>query len=531
MKKIFIIVVIFLCGLIIINPIKTYAFNDSVEIATDVDGTIGYAKIGEKIEFANATVFGIDLGVYTDQFTYIFINGNEIHSTDESWLFTFNSPVPLKVYNGNNQLLFTTKANDKLEISAQGRTFNDWIILLNDNEKYQLEELDKITIDTDLRPAISGRDVLINNIETPYNNDEIKEISNLMAFDAYDGNLTDKITLVEDNYLANKIIPGVWIQTYEVTNSLGYKTTYTLTIQNIDSKSPVISGPGSSNSSYKTVVTHGDILSLYTVSDKDPIDLEFKVINDNYVTNKIGTYTYTLEAKDRSGNKSEHTHTLTVKDDVNPVIVDEHQGKIQISFKDVTHIDKLLLGLSANDEIDGNITNKIKIESNNLKNIVGQYQVKYSVSDKAGNKVSYTRDYEVISTDYPNFYVSTSVIMIEDTNLLSIDQLVDIISIYENIDVESYEILVDEYSNNQNTTGEYKLSIKFTDTNDVDHEVERIVRIFNKSELRDRTLMDNITIFFNSAINSFWFTIISGTVLLGLIVVFVIVKRRKMNNR
>ena len=80
--------------------------------------------------------------------------------------------------------------------------------------------------------------------------------------------------------------------------------------------------------------------------------------------------------------KENKTKTQTEKDTVKPVITLLGKKTITISvddeFKDP--------GATAMDNIDGNITKKIKIDENVDNTTAGTYTVKYSVKDKAGNK-------------------------------------------------------------------------------------------------------------------------------------------------
>ncbi|WP_232034265.1 hypothetical protein, partial [Haploplasma axanthum] len=49
--------------------------------------------------------------------------------------------------------------------------------------------------------------------------------------------------------------------------------------------------------------------------------------------------------------------------------------------------------------------------------------------------------------------------------------------------MKSFEVITNEYLNNEETPGQYLLSMKIVDTNNETHEINRMIRVFNESEL------------------------------------------------
>ena len=341
---------------------------------------------------------------------------------------------------------------------------------------YELEELN-------LKPAISGVDTIINNVSNPYTLEEIKEYANLKSFDEYDGDITNKIKIKEDTYSNNKNILGTFYLLFESTNSYGLSTEYKLLIYNKDFDKPVISGPDSTTISYKNELNIEELLNKFTVSDNYDKNLKINIESNNYQKNKVGTYDIILSASDSSANKEEFIHKVLCVDDIKPYFKDNTNGVIELNFKDEINNDILLTNLEAYDEIDGNITSKIKIISNTIKEgIIGNYTVIYEVTDKNNNKETYERKFNIITTTYPTFYVSKNLISIENINKLSTDDIVTIISNYENIKVKKYEILENEYLGNENKIGIYKIKLKITNEHDEDIIYTRDINVFEKKE-------------------------------------------------
>ena len=102
------------------------------------------------------------------------------------------------------------------------------------------------------------------------------------------------------------------------------------------------------------------------------------------VFNKLGTYEVTLKAIDDSKNSAKKTMTVNVVDKTKP----EFAGLpkiISLTDKDTEY--NWSQGVTAKDEIDGDLTAGIEIKAKAVKfGTPGKYMVSYSVKDAAGNK-------------------------------------------------------------------------------------------------------------------------------------------------
>lgn len=106
------------------------------------------------------------------------------------------------------------------------------------------------------------------------------------------------------------------------------------------------------------------------------------------------TYGITYTVTDNSGNKTEKTRTLIIKDKVKPVISLNGQEYVYLELGDAYKDE----GAKASDDVDGNITQKITKSGSVNTNAEGTYYIKYSATDKNGNKATVTR--KVIVFDY-----------------------------------------------------------------------------------------------------------------------------------
>lgn len=116
-------------------------------------------------------------------------------------------------------------------------------------------------------------------------------------------------------------------------------------------------------------------------------DLSKKVEKTGKVnTKKIGIYEIKYTVKYLFFEKSK-TITVEVKDNIKPEIKLKDAKKVffatGVEYKDP--------GFTASDNIDGDITKKVKTTSNIDKDKEGEYEVVYTVKDKAGNKAEAKR--------------------------------------------------------------------------------------------------------------------------------------------
>jgi len=110
------------------------------------------------------------------------------------------------------------------------------------------------------------------------------------------------------------------------------------------------------------------------------------VITGTVNTNKIGLYSLTYSVKDRAGNEAKMIRHVTVKDTIKPVL----SGVMNQSINLNSAFDPKK-GITAKDNIDGDVTKSIQVSSSvNLKK-VGTYTLTYKVADRSGNTTTLIR--------------------------------------------------------------------------------------------------------------------------------------------
>ncbi len=179
----------------------------------------------------------------------------------------------------------------------------------------------------------------------------------------------------------NKV--GTYKIEYEVPTIVGeYNVEQTINV--VDSIKPTITLKGDKvyNLSYSAKY---DELG-FTVEDNSFEDLTQKVkISKEEITDTEYDIIYSVE--DSSGNTAVERRKVLIVDDIAPVISINGSANMRILVNS-TYTEK---GATAIDEKDGDLSDKIEISGKVNTSKVGEYKIKYTVSDKSGNKAETTR--------------------------------------------------------------------------------------------------------------------------------------------
>ena len=116
---------------------------------------------------------------------------------------------------------------------------------------------------------------------------------------------------------------------------------------------------------------------------------------DKSIYGSVGDYTIILNGADAHSSQS-HQLTLKVNPDTTAPIITLKGNNPQSITVGNSYVEA---GATATDNIDGDLSSKITIDSSNVNiNAVGSYIVSYSVSDNSGNTATATRTVNVISS-------------------------------------------------------------------------------------------------------------------------------------
>ncbi len=230
--------------------------------------------------------------------------------------------------------------------------------------------------------------------EKPQIKDEIKinvgsniDVSNFEIM-YHNNNILDKaigISQIDTNVI------GEHYYDIEVSYGKNKKVIKRIKVIIADTEAPVLSldyKDGDKVSYTKDLTVEG-----YNVTDNYDKDIKSKVkVNLKSKNEKNVIISYYVQ--DSSGNIAQDEVEVEIIDDVKPNIVLNGDEEITINL----HESYEEAGATAKDEKDGDLTDKIKIDGEVDTNIVGQYIIKYTVSDSARNNAQIQRIVNVVDS-------------------------------------------------------------------------------------------------------------------------------------
>ncbi len=322
-------------------------------------------------------------------------------------------------------------------------------------------------------PTIAGLNtLLLTDYDDPITVEEIQ--SKLTAIDNVDGDISDKISIKEDNYSSvDPLILGDYTVTFEVSDEAENTSELTITIRVEDIVAPTISGPETIQATTNTHIDTTTIMSLFTVSDNydsdEDIEDGFELYSDSYTLNsgKIGTYDVVYKCVDSSGNTTFKNVAVSVIDDTKPLIYGNNS--YVKSCSSTLKLSNIMNSLTANDNCDGDLSKNITVKSDNYsKNSdkAGEYKIVFTVTDSSGNTSNdFTVTIKITDDIFPVFYVDSSFININQYNSMTRDEIVAFLISTDAIDgnnMQNVSFIVDNYSGHESEVGEHNVSLKVT---------------------------------------------------------------------
>ncbi|HGM3773507.1 TPA: immunoglobulin-like domain-containing protein [Clostridioides difficile] len=234
--------------------------------------------------------------------------------------------------------------------------------------------------------------MIFNDLKIPRGS-SFDPMQGIRSIDNIDGDVTELVT-VEGEVNVNVI--GQYTLKYSAPDKSGNVTTINRTITVVDTGAPIISGADD-----KTInlLEELDLRAGVTAMDDIDGDLTDSIIIDGTVDNAIpgeNNIVYTVE--DKSKNKSVVNRIITVVDNIAPVLSGVEDCTVEYGS---TFDSKA--GVTANDNIDGDLTSKIVIEGVVNTSILGEQVLTYKVLDVANNETSAIRKVTVVDTIKPVF--------------------------------------------------------------------------------------------------------------------------------
>ncbi|MBC1889566.1 DUF5011 domain-containing protein [Listeria booriae] len=289
---------------------------------------------------------------------------------------------------GNVTDKVTVTAND-VDTSAVGTYHVTYSV--TDSDGNTTTKTITVTVTSNDAPVITASD------KTLKKGGSFDPMAGVSASDTEDGNVTDKVTVTANDVDTSAV--GTYHVTYSVTDSDGNTTTKTITVTVTSNDAPVIVASDQTIKKGKAF----DVMVGVSASDLEDGDVTggITVTANDVDTNTVGTYHVTYSVTDSDGNTTTKTITVTITSNDAPTF------KTSDVYLKVGDTFNPYAGITASDTEDGDLTDRIDIESTNVDMTqAGTYAVEYSVTDSDNNTTKITRHVYVRTNDKPVIHAS-----------------------------------------------------------------------------------------------------------------------------
>ena len=237
-------------------------------------------------------------------------------------------------------------------------------------------------------------------------------IDMLSASDNYDGDISNQIINIEDEYTANSSTVGTYEMLFSVADSSGNEATHQLIVNVVDEKAPIITGVDSMVIGYNHYFSEAEMIELFTVQDDYDQNVSLVIDNNQYKDHArmIGEYSVVFSATDSSGNQSIKTLVMQVVDQVGPMIyldksVIQVYSNTVMSLPDFVHL--LTKTNELNHENDYQITVRYDSYQKNATK-PGTYHLRLSFKDQYGEVTDKDFEIRVVERGIDDIYFGQS---------------------------------------------------------------------------------------------------------------------------
>lgn len=246
-------------------------------------------------------------------------------------------------------------------------------------KSYGYVRSDYLDVDNN-QPSITAVDLEIKL------NSEYNLLKGVSASDKEDGNLTNKIEYTHNIDITK---PGTYQVTYTVEDESRFSVSKTVNVVVTGVPDPIIIANDVEVSQY-TEFNAKEYATATDIVDGNITD-SIKIIKDTVDINVVGEYEVIYSVTNSYNQSVTKTIKVTVVENSKPIIIAEDREVLLDS-----NFDKMK-GVTATDKEDGNITENIVVESDNVDpKKVGKYQITYKVTDKANQTVTKTINISVV---------------------------------------------------------------------------------------------------------------------------------------
>lgn len=313
----------------------------------------------DKIKFISGE-YGRAYVTVPNQNCYTWVNSTtqDTQSTLISGLYTYTFVPVLEKKTVDGYLWYKVPVN----LTGTNNEFG-WTLASAPNVEIRLS---KTTV-ANMPPVISAKDI------TLVRGTKFEELKDVTATDNEDGNLTDKIIVLDNT--VNTDVVGEYIVKYQVTDSGKEITIKEIKVIVTENKKPVIDAKDITTTLGKE---KPNLLDGVSATDEEDGKLTEIIVDDSNVNyDEVGEYKVIYKVVDSYKQESTKEIKLTITESQSPVInATDKSITINTTFDPK-------VGVTATDAEDGDLTDQIKIIKNTVKEKeIGTYEVTYQVTDK-----------------------------------------------------------------------------------------------------------------------------------------------------
>lgn len=234
-------------------------------------------------------------------------------------------------------------------------------------------------------PVIDGINSYSQSYDDPITLDDI--LANLTVTDNFDEDVT--INLVRDGYTGNEAKVGTYNVIFNATDTAGNSCVdYVVSVEVFDKKAPIVTAPDNIECGNDKLLTLPEIQSKISSFDGCDGKLEYTINGyDAYraTYSTVKQYPITIIATDKSGNATNHTIVLEVKDEVEPKFFIARNFVISITAGEVITNDMIISFLIQVGEIRKADVDFVQAS---YEDVEGEYEVLVFMKDSSVYKTS-----------------------------------------------------------------------------------------------------------------------------------------------
>lgn len=316
-------------------------------------------------------------------------------------------------------------------------------------------------------PSFDGVGAFVTSYDSIVSIEDIIS-SHIVAYDEVDGDVSDQILIVSNQYTGNEQIVGEYLVELEVSDTSGNRATFDLYVIVKDEIAPVIVGPEEIHVNVDQEWSLEDILSNnLSYSDEYDETVQRVVTLDEYSTfeSVIGMYTVVIEVEDQFGNQATHHLTIYVEDQTTPML--NGSSIVDIDVDSPKFLDEIVGELDVSDNYDSTVEIEIiQDEYSGNETQIGTYFADVKLMDSSYNELFVTLTIVVSDNASPVFEgpVDVTISYTEFLSIEEIKQMFVIVDNYEELSIGDIVVIVNQYESNYSVPGLYLVELEIQDS-------------------------------------------------------------------